>query len=571
MNKPVMRNKFTSAQIPAKEERHEDKLAKGAMLAERNVPTMIPGIRVATTVLDPSLPTIAAIDKYWRVYWSPRGVDWMIRAAEAVSVQHPCTACGTTSHNKYSYLAGLWIHEIGHCVFRHHDRMEEGGFLDFQKWNIATDLEMNDDIPVMGRQAQQNASQFSDTGLCPAMCLPKHVMVDPNLYDIWMHVGSAAFKQMTGKDMWDLFHPVGAHQPGMVRVPFGMYPDQTPGAKPGEYITLPDGKIAEMYYDLIPSPPPEEDENQGKGEGQGQEGEGEGQGSGEGEGEGQGQGEGNNSGNSNSKSKGKSKKSTKGLDELNDHGSGSGGEQRPWEQGKPGEGGNAPGVCAAEAQAVRRQVATKIKEASNGRGNTPAGWEVWADTQLQPPKVRWQDRLKAVARQAIVRVRGDKNTTYRRLSRQSIVSNCAVIKPNTYDVVPTVVVVCDTSGSMGSGSASRLERALSECESIIKSQKVHALFLDCDANVYGKAQEIKSLRTAKVSGGGGTDMRVGVLAAKNTKPKPDIIVLLTDGDTPWPTAGDVQGIKVITGICNESDRMSSVPPWMNPIWVDSDK
>lgn len=256
----------------------------------------------------------------------------------------------------------------------------------------------------------------------------------------------------------------------------------------------------------------------------------------------------------------------KGEREMADHGSGSGGEPRQWEADKPGEGGPS-GIEEAEGHAVRRDVATKIKDPSNGRGTLPAGWSVWADTMLQPPKVRWQDKLRALARQAIARVRGENNNTYRRLARSSITSNFAVIKPTTYDVVPVVYIVVDTSGSMGAGKGSRLERALSECEAILKLNKVKAYFVDCDANVYGAAQEVRSVAKAKIHGGGGTDMAHGVRVVLASKPKPDIIVLLTDAETPWPHAHEVAKVRMITCICGNTDH-NQVPPHMNPIFVD---
>jgi len=257
----------------------------------------------------------------------------------------------------------------------------------------------------------------------------------------------------------------------------------------------------------------------------------------------------------------------KGEQEMSDHGSGSDGEARGWEAGDPGENGNPAGIAEAEGQAVRRDVATKIKDPSNNRGTLPAGWNVWADTMLQPPKVRWQDKLRAIARQAVQRVRGERMSTYRRLARTSIVSNFGVIKPTTYDIVPTVVIVVDTSGSMGAGKGSRLERALSECEAILKLNKVKSYFLDCDANVYGTAQDIKSVCKAQVHGGGGTDMALGVRAALKNKPKPDIIVLLTDGETPWPEAHELTKIKMITCICGPIGE-ERIPSYMNPIFVD---
>ncbi|GLW12536.1 hypothetical protein Misp01_76640 [Microtetraspora sp. NBRC 13810] len=35
-------------------------------------------------------------------------------------------------------------------------------------------------------------------------------------------------------------------------------------------------------------------------------------------------------------------------------------------------------------------------------------------------------------------------------------------------------------------------------------------------------------------GGGGTDLRTGFAKALRARPRPDAIVILTDGQTPWP-------------------------------------
>ena len=53
------------------------------------------------------------------------------------------------------------------------------------------------------------------------------------------------------------------------------------------------------------------------------------------------------------------------------------------------------------------------------------------------------------------------------------------------------------------------------------------------------------------------------------KVKPDIVVILTDGDTPWPSAEEVRRSKVtiVTAIVHEYGT-NGCPEYMNPIHVD---
>lgn len=58
--------------------------------------------------------------------------------------------------------------------------------------------------------------------------------------------------------------------------------------------------------------------------------------------------------------------------------------------------------------------------------------------------------------------------------------------------------------------------------------------LSCDA----AAQAVHSLCRAEgipLLGGGGTDLREGFAAALRARPRPDVVVVLTDGQTPWPS------------------------------------
>lgn len=582
------RNRFSQASEPQRAETPEESVKKASILAEANVPYMVGAIRAAGIFMEPGLRTVAAVDKHWRTYWNPTGVEWMLRAAESVTPKNPCH-CGATRHNKYAYLAGVIVHEVGHVAFDHFVRMDEGGYQQ-RKWNIATDLEMNDDIPEIGKLAEADAKAKGRKPV-PAICLPKFIDVDPVHYQLWAALGEPALQKLVGISMWELFQPAGTGGRGTIKVPMLQFPDVMSAgdmADPTQTVDLGNGKIAENYYELIPQPKKQEEGGEGEGQdGEGQDGQ-QGQGGkkgskgkekgeqGDSDGEGQdGEGQEGQGGKGSQAGKGDGKQGngepqTKGLDEFNDHGSGSGGEQRPHEFGEPDEKGGAPGISKAEAAAIRRETAAAIKKHQEGQGNVPQGWSVWADTQLKAPKVRWQDKLRKAVRQSCAAIRGEMIPTYRRASRYSVVRNFSVIKPATRDPLVEVIVVVDTSGSMGCGKGSRLERALSECEAILKAPGVHGRFLDCDANVYGKAQEVNSLKQAKIHGGGGTDMDRGVRAAVASQPKPTLIILLTDGETPWPSKKDLKGTRIITAITSESESaLSQAPKYMNPLWVDT--
>ncbi|GAA2924568.1 vWA domain-containing protein [Streptomyces argenteolus] len=216
---------------------------------------------------------------------------------------------------------------------------------------------------------------------------------------------------------------------------------------------------------------------------------------------------------------------TQGLAWL-DCGSGADGLERGWDLGPDG----AHGLSAQERDAVRFRVAQGI----TGRpGNAPEGWQRWADEAFHPPQP-WRDLLGAAVRSAASGSGAGEDYTYGRPSRRSA-SLPGIVLPSLRRKPPRVSVVIDTSGSV---SDAELGSALLEVAAISRAvggRRDLVSVLPCDAS----ARVVHPLCSAEgipLVGGGGTDLRTGFTKALRTQPRPDVIVALTDGQTPWPSA-----------------------------------
>lgn len=68
-------------------------------------------------------------------------------------------------------------------------------------------------------------------------------------------------------------------------------------------------------------------------------------------------------------------------------------------------------------------------------------------------------------------------------------------------------------------------------------------------------------------GGGGTDMRVGLQVAAQARPRFDLVITMTDGDTPWPESPPAENPDArYVALLLDGDR-TTVPPWMHKIVV----
>jgi predicted metal-dependent peptidase len=76
----------------------------------------------------------------------------------------------------------------------------------------------------------------------------------------------------------------------------------------------------------------------------------------------------------------------------------------------------------------------------------------------------------------------------------------------------------------------------------------------------GAVSTVRSARDVRLGGGGGTDRELGIAAALETRPRPDLVVLLTDGETGWPCQPTpVALVAVILGRLRA--ELPPTPPW----------
>lgn len=253
-------------------------------------------------------------------------------------------------------------------------------------------------------------------------------------------------------------------------------------------------------------------------------------------------------------------------------GSGAGGPTEGCEL--PADGGelgaNGRGLSQVEADLVAINTAAAVKQA----GSAPGGLVAHAELVLTPPQVPWQRLLASKVRRGVSWRAGDDDVTYRRPDRRRrvlLADGRRVVFPSTYSPTPSILVIVDSSGSV-----SPAERSLicSEVAAISRQLNVSGpdlRFADADTQLY----DVREYRTpsdfALRQGNGGTDMAHALDQAAELLPTPSVIVVATDGFTPWP-ASPLRNIAVIACLVGSADRRASVtsdvPSWIETVWVD---
>lgn len=222
-------------------------------------------------------------------------------------------------------------------------------------------------------------------------------------------------------------------------------------------------------------------------------------------------------------------------------------------------GADAGEVEPEEARHIRRRVAIEFTEHCTRIGTDPGDAGRWAK-QILEPTIAWEPLLAGAVRRAAGWAHGHAEYTYARPSRRAGAVK-GIVLPSTRRPMPSVAMVIDTSGSVDD---TLLSRALAEVDGALRALGVSGQavsVISCDVAATQPAR-IRWARDVRLAGGGGTDMRVGIRAAAALRPRPDLVVVLTDGYTPWPDAPP-PGAAVVVGLLGRNRR--ELPP--TPAWA----
>ncbi|UQN30491.1 vWA domain-containing protein [Brachybacterium kimchii] len=227
----------------------------------------------------------------------------------------------------------------------------------------------------------------------------------------------------------------------------------------------------------------------------------------------------------------------------------------------------------AEDFEVVAAVYSVAEEISKGKGAGAGRLGRWAEEVTAPSVIPWQIVIGGYLRKASRRKPRGLIKTFSRPSRRQTVrvrmpdgsKGRKIILPGTVRPVPTLVVIRDTSGSVSDHELSEVGREVAEIAAQCGVPEDRVFVLDVDDAVY-RARTLSEKGTLRsATGGGGTDMRLGLAAIPEVFDRtPDLVVVATDGGTSWPeTPSAFPVVALIT-----SDGLDTTPVWIPSVPVD---
>jgi predicted metal-dependent peptidase len=459
--------------------------------AVRDYPYLAPALTRLRILSNPTpqCPTIA-VDRWWRIYWN---ADFVARFAK-----------DPNDLNSYNIVAlsQLFVHEVHHLLRFHWQRQ---GNRDPKLWNVATDMEINDDIDVS-----------AVAPISPPQ-LPQAYGLSPNL---------------SAEEYYEALMQKAQQQAQQSQNQQSQQPQQGQDGGQGQQ------------------------QQQGKQRNKGGRGKQQGQQQGQ-----QGQG---GDGNLNQNQDGQDGQGRDGQqsnlkgDAMDAHGSGASAQRGAWEldPNDPDE----PGIENPEevTKEILREVVNLMRQQGVGCGEL----ERLAEKVLTN-KVPWEKVLRSTLNSVITIIKhGQEDYSYALPPRRQP-PDPRIIYPAMIGGRLTGLVVVDTSGSMG---AVDLGAALRQVKDIVEKAGVDVVVAAGDWDVQRVTEIKEQVRWRKLEqvlvGGGGTSMPRVVKGAlekvKEARKQVGFVLVLTDGETDWDGLEDLK-LPIVVGIINNPSAAQRVP------------
>lgn len=218
------------------------------------------------------------------------------------------------------------------------------------------------------------------------------------------------------------------------------------------------------------------------------------------------------------------------------------------EEGGEGEGGfdehSFDELTEEEKAEVQSEVDQALRQGALMAGKM-GGDESRLIGELTAPKIDWREQLREFM-SAVSQGRDD--STWRRPNRRWLGEDL-YMPSSVSESMGCLVVGIDTSGSVtGELVSNFLSEVVGICQNVLP-ETLH--LIECDATIQAHTvydhTTLDSIQSKKtLSGGGGTDMReIFKLVATNNL-KPEAIIVLTDGMTPYPDTLEYPTLWAIT-------------------------
>jgi predicted metal-dependent peptidase len=154
---------------------------------------------------------------------------------------------------------------------------------------------------------------------------------------------------------------------------------------------------------------------------------------------------------------------------------------------------------------------------------------------------------------------------YRRLSRR--VPPETAILPSNRRPIPRITVIIDTSASMeGQDISLALGAVALVCRGLPDPRGLKVIAGDTQAQACARVFRPENVA---LKGGGGTHMGYIVREEAKETPKPSVILVITDGYTPWLSQHEMNGIRLIVCLTQRANK-GMVPTWAETVMLCGD-